>query len=162
MTLPIVRIDSISYLHIPPILGQSDQASKIYDMLDEVLSHAKQSGPAELTREALYEIYSEHSQANWDGQDAEAVSKEVYLEAREFLRLLPTTLPVPEIVPEPTGEIAMEWYKDPGHVFVASVSGGGVITFAGLFGPRNTLHGTVAFEDSLPQIIIESVRQIFP
>ena len=162
MTVAVPRIDNVSYMYPHSNMGHGQEAAKIEELLEEVFNHVRQSGPFQLTAEALFEIYKEHSEENWDSQGAKAISKDAYLEARDFLRLLPTTLPVPEVVPEPAGEIAMEWYKDREHVFVISFAGTGIVTFAGLFGPGNTLHGTVVFEDSVPQIITENIRRLFP
>ncbi len=161
MTLPVTRADNISYLIFPPIVGHGPDASIIYDMLDEALSHARQSGPLELAREILYETYLEHSKENWDGEGANAITKDAYLEALEFLRLLPTTLTAPGIVAEPTGEIAMEWYKDTTHVFIVSFAGNNILTFAGLYGEVNTVHGTEQFQESIPQTIAENIGRLY-
>ena len=73
----------------------------------------------------------------------------------------PLFLPLPDVVPEPTGEIAFEWYKDKHHVFVISVSGNNIITYAGLFGKMSKTRGTEYYTDSLPSIIIENIQRLF-
>jgi len=82
----------------------------------------------------IYRIYRECSEPDWDGYDAIPVSGSTFSKAQELVKLLPINLPLPEAMPEPTGEIAFEWYRDKKHVFVASVGDENVISYAGLFG----------------------------
>ena len=49
----------------------------------------------------LFQVYQECSEENWDGYDAQLISKETYLEAEKLIRLLPSHIKEPEIVPEP-------------------------------------------------------------
>lgn len=111
---------------------------------------------------SLEEIFKECSKENWDGYDAKPISFGAYVEAEKLINCLPMTLPMPEIVPEPTGEIALEWYKDKQFVFVISVSGNNVITYAGLFGKGNETHGTEGFfVDTLPMVIIRNIQRLY-
>jgi hypothetical protein len=162
MTVAVTNTDNVSFIASYSNLGRGQEATSIEKLLEDVFTHVRQSGPFQLTEGSLFEIYKEHSEENWDGEGARPITRDAYLEAREFLRLLPAIFPTPEIVPEPTGEIAMEWYKDQGRVFVISFAGNGVITFAGIFGQHATLHGTESFEDFIPAIAIAGIRRLFP
>ncbi len=75
--------------------------------------------------------------------------------------MIPLSFLMPEILAEPDGEIGFEWYKDKDSVFVISVSGNNIITYAGLFGTSNKTHGTEYFADELPRIILENIRRLF-
>lgn len=110
---------------------------------------------------SLREVFKECSKENWNGYDAKPISVDACAEAKKLIECLPMTLPMPEIVPEPTGEIALEWYKDKQSVFVISVSGNNVITYAGLFGKGNETHGTEFFVDALPMVIISSIQRLY-
>ncbi len=111
--------------------------------------------------ERLDEVYNECSEANWDGYGAKPISHETYFEARKLLTMIPLSFLMPEILAEPDGEIGFEWYKDKDSVFVISVSGNNIITYAGLFGTSNKTHGTECFADELPRIILENIRRLF-
>lgn len=111
--------------------------------------------------ENLYEIYKECSEVDWDGYDANPISQEVYLEASKLIRILPSSIPMPEILPEPDGHIGFEWYKGENYVFVISLEGNNVIDYAGLFGKNNDTQGRVYFSDSVPNVIIENISQLF-
>ena len=162
MTVAVANTDNVSFLAPYSNLGHGQEAAEVQRLLENILIHVRQSAPFQLAEESLFEVYKEHSEENWDSEDARPITTNAYLEAREFLKLLPTILPTPDIVPEPTGEIAMEWYKGKGRVFVISFGGNGLITFAGMFGRNATLHGTEPFEDFIPQAIINGIRRLFP
>ncbi len=110
---------------------------------------------------SLREVFEECSEPNWDGYDAAPISKKAYLEALKVLEHLPLTLPLPEIVPEASGEIGMEWYREKGYVFVISLAGDGSITYAGIFGKGNRTHGDERFIESLPQEVISNIQRLF-
>ena len=113
-----------------------------------------------MTYQDIHRIYRECSQADWDGYDAIPISKLTFLEAVKLAELLPSDLPLPEVIPEPTGEIAFEWYKGKKHVFVISVGGNNSISYAGLFGEYSRTHGSEYFSDELPQLVIDNVLRL--
>lgn len=112
--------------------------------------------------EALQEVYQECSEPNWDGYEANPISNEAYLEARKLLSLMPSFFPMPDILPEPGGEIGFEWYKEMGFSYVISVRGKNIITYAGRFGRDNETYGTEYFVDSVPKIILDGLKRLFP
>lgn len=116
----------------------------------------------DLALEELEKVYEECSEANWDGYGAMPISRETYSEARKLLRMMPSSLPRPDISAEPDGEITFEWYKEKYSVFVISVGSDNLITYAGLFGESNKIHGTEYFADELPEIICHCIRRLFP
>ena len=118
--------------------------------------------PLYVTLESISETWRECSNENWDGYGAQPISHYTYMEAIIFLTLIPPSVPMPEVVPEPAGEIAFEWYKGKGRVFVASVGGQNVIKYAGLFGENNKAHGTESFHNGeLPKNIVSYIRRVF-
>ncbi len=112
--------------------------------------------------EELEKVYEECLEANWDGYGAMPISRETYSKARKLLRMIPPSLPRPDISAEPDGEITFEWYKEKYSVVVISVGGNNLITYAGLFGKSNKIHGTEYFADELPEIICHCIRRLFP
>jgi len=110
---------------------------------------------------SLDEVYEECSEANWDGYDAAPISLEAYFEASKLLRIIPSSYPMPDILPEPNGEIGLEWYKDRGFSFVISVHGKNVITYVGLFGNNNETYGTEGFTNSVPKVVLNGLKRLF-
>jgi hypothetical protein len=97
---------------------------------------------------------------NWDGEGAVPVTPEAYHHAREFLRKLPPDIPAPEVAADPDGEIALEWYRDPGFSFSISIGPTGRLAYAGLFGPENE-YGNAHFTGVIPRAILEHIRGLF-
>lgn len=116
--------------------------------------------PLEAAIESLLEVYEESSKADWDGYGASPVTEDAFHEARKLIQLLPSSVPVPEILAEPTGEIGLEWYRGRHLTFVVSCGGGNILTYAGIFG-INKIHGTEYFGGSLPSIIVQNLRRLY-
>lgn len=110
---------------------------------------------------SVYEVSEECSNENWDGYGAIPVTKKTYFEAMKLVAMLPSQIPKPEILAEPTGEIGLEWYKNKCSVFVISVGGKGVITYAGLFGEGNKTHGTEKLTGQLPENVLADIKRVF-
>jgi len=109
---------------------------------------------------ALRDACARAAQENWDGYGAQAVSPAVCEQAEAFLQALPTTAPVPEVVPEPDGEIAFEWDRGPWRVFSVSVGPSGTLSYAGLYGRKAKVHGTELFMDRLPKPIADGLARL--
>lgn len=83
----------------------------------------------------------------------EAVSETSYI-----LQSLPDNIPTPELLIEPNGAIACEWYKDAHRVFVLSFAGNQTIEFAALLGDGNEIQGRHYYTDGLPIFISASLK----
>jgi len=153
-----------SPLATPVVTGFSPEAEKMLGMLKDALDHLWQTSVREQRLEeavaALNDVYQECCESNWDGYGAQAITEGAYQEAFKFLTLLPLNVPIPEVVPEPSGAIGLEWSRGRYFVFVASFSGENFITYAGVFGV-NKIHGIEYFADSLPSIIVENIRRLY-
>ena len=119
-------------------------------------------GDLQVALSELDEIYRECSKEDWDGYGALPVSQKAYHEAIRFLKAWPLSLPVPELGPEPEGDIGFEWNFGKNKVFAMSVHGINSITYAGLLGADNKTHGTEAFDGAIPQEIINKILRIHP
>jgi|GEM_PF-1115918 hypothetical protein len=116
--------------------------------------------PLDELRNSLSDLYREYSQPDWDGYGAHAITEDAYFEAQKLIDALPSWLPTPEIVAEPTGGIGFEWFKDRGQVFALSVGGRHRITYAGIFSGDKE-HGSVYFEETMPLLILQHLRKLY-
>ena len=105
----------------------------------------------------LFDVYNECSTENWDGYDAAAIEVDVFEQACRFIISLPIAIPLPDIAPDPDGEISFEWYINQRYVFSVSINSNGRLSYAGLFGPERAC-GTAYFQDQLPQSVLIFVR----
>ena len=135
---------------------------------DDYVNISGKSNPIRLASkvslfEALEEIaiiYLTHQESNWDGYGALPISKGACIEAMRFLEMLPEAVPMPEIIPEPDGNIAIEWYKSRLDQFTVSFSGHGTVTFFGKFGQLARSQGAEYFFASIPLRTLHNIRQI--
>ncbi|MCG6551799.1 MAG: hypothetical protein L7F77_05685 [Candidatus Magnetominusculus sp. LBB02] len=109
---------------------------------------------------ALQDMYKECSIENWDGQGAQAITNSAFKEAQMVIDALPSSIPTPVMVAEPTGDIGFEWYRGKGQVFVISVSGDRRITYAGLV-VGNKVHGEEHFDSTLPMAVIQNIMRLY-
>jgi hypothetical protein len=107
---------------------------------------------------AIAEIRAEYSANNWDGYGAKAVSIGTLERAREFLLMLPFAIPLPDIFPEVTGEIAFEWRTRRSSILVVSVADTGRLIFAGRFGNATT-NGADFFSGGIPSVVLAGIRR---
>jgi hypothetical protein len=108
----------------------------------------------------LHDVFENCKQPGWDGDSAEPVVHDTYLNAFRFLESLPLGVQTPSVGVEPDGHITLEWYKAPRHTLSVSVSPDGFLYFSALMGLRKT-NGSEPFFGDVPKIILELVGKIY-
>jgi hypothetical protein len=163
VAIPCIGSDCPSFLAKPSgVVTSSGNFEKIADQIAEMWSSQSITfgGPLGATLMSLLTVYKECSRADWDGYGAIAITADAYEEAIKIIKLLPSSIHMPEIVAEPSGEVGLEWRRGRGQIFVMSVSGRHKIIYAGLFS-GNTIHGSEYFGETLPSRIIEHLRRLY-
>ena len=115
--------------------------------------------PKRTAQEALDAAYMTAQVEDWDGEGSTAVEPNTYAYASQFLRLLPGTIPIPEIVADRDGEILFEWDLGRRQIFSVSVGRDGTLTFAALIGYTKT-HGTDHLREALPLVISDCFSRL--
>ena len=110
---------------------------------------------AELTR-----IATETSVEGWDGYGAKPIAPQTLDRAFRFLSELPEWILAPDIIPEPDGEIAIEWFLSPNLTFSVSIPPLGPLHFAGRFGDEK-LHGVSPHDSSIPERVLQMLGLLF-
>jgi hypothetical protein len=136
------------------------QLSKYFDDIVNELKKSITLGRKTDVLQSLENLFKECSDEGWDGYEASPITEDAYLEARKLIGNLPINLRMPEVVPEPSGEIGLEWSRGKDRVFVVSLSGKNEIAYAGLFG-INKVHGVEYFGDAIPSTILENIRRLY-
>lgn len=164
MSTAVQCIDCPSFYSVPSGIGFSDTfrnlVKNIKNQIQEICEPLTVGRPFEEAVKFLVEIYRECSAENWDGYKALPITADAFEEARNIIKLLPTSVPMPEILAEPGGEIGFEWRRGNRLVFVLSVGGKHKINYAGIFG-SNKSHGSEYFGESLPSVIIQNLRRLY-
>ena len=168
MSMAVQCIDCPSFYAIPSGRRLSDNfkdlVKNIKNQFKEICEPSTTNSLIEIYLEeavkSLIEIYKECSKPDWDGYNALPITANAFEEAGKIINLLPTSIPMPEIMAEPGGEIGFEWRKGNRLVFVLSVGGKHEINYAGIFW-SNKIHGSEYFGESLPSLIIENLRRLY-
>lgn len=152
----MVCIDYNSFSPYRPSDGTSDEANKIHSLgvnsFSSFYDAVTLSSSIEIVDEILSEIYDECNIAGWDGYDADPVSEKAITNANKLLRMLPSNIPIPRIVPEPSGGITLRWKRGRVRTLVIAVYDHEMIDFAAVIGIEHR-HGRTGFNDFLPRAI---------
>lgn len=166
MSVAVLSADSTNFLTEPTSSGLGDAAKKIVENIKKGISgmwddHSITFGHSLYeARNLLNEIYGECSIADWDGVGARPITIDAYEEARKIIATLSSSIPMPDIIPEPSGSLAMEWRKTGEELFIISLSGKSRIVYAGIFGTNN-VHGSEYFAGVLPPSLIQHLRRLY-
>jgi hypothetical protein len=110
--------------------------------------------------DALCSVFEESNTPGWDGDSAEPISHETYLNAYRFLEALPPGIQIPSVGVEPDGHMTLEWHKGPRQTISISVSPDGFLYFSALMGLRKT-NGSEPFFGDVPKIILDLIGKVY-
>ena len=151
MSAPIwsLRIDDD-----PAVSQEADALRALFERVADSVSSSLALGKlrAEVGSK-LDRVWADAAVDNWDGYGAKALSPAAYEHAWAFLQALPTTAPIPDVVPESDGEIAFEWDCGAWRILSVSIGPTGLLSYAALYGKTSKQHGTEKFVDRLPGVI---------
>ena len=105
----------------------------------------------------LYALLSEVEAGEHEGN----LSSATFSVGKRFLLAFPKTLPAPELSLDRDGEISFDWLGKHRKMFSVSLNSEGRVSFAGRLGLRRTVYGTEAFDDTVPEQVVESVKAIY-
>lgn len=109
--------------------------------------------------EAIVKLPDRYREKNWDGLEAEPIPEAAIQEARIFLRKLPSSIPMPEVILEPDGYLGLEWYANKWLLYVVSFNGTGVLSCSGLIGPERT-YGPRYMDAGIPAEILRNIAKV--
>ena len=163
MTAFVITPQPASILFGPLSRGFGQDSEVIRRQLDEMRRQwlLPATAPQGVALAQLDEVVRDCNRPGWDGYGAKAIGPATYFKVRQFLQALPTQLPPPELVPEPDGEIAIEWDLGQQCIFSVSLGAAAKLNYAGLLGPGVERHGVEPFEGLVPQAILDGVAELF-
>lgn len=110
-----------------------------------------------LKSEAI-DVATKRVRPGWADVDSDPISLESLLATISFIDLLPEGIVSPEIVPEPDGELALEWSPDRENMLSISISGS-EIHYAGLFPGGTKQYGKERFFRDIPATVLELIKR---
>jgi len=147
-----------------PLEGVSEESEKIKALVKTY--RAERRKPASFAwrdslRDVVSELFRTCTDQGWDGYDAEPISMESANGALTVLDVLPEGIQAPDVVPEPTGDIALEWHTEDHKHFSLSVTGP-TLVYAGIFGGASKHYGEEQFFRVIPRTILGILLRYFP
>ena len=147
--------------------GVSEESEKLRKQDDETqklqLQRASETSVSRIheARGTLQDLNQNYRIADWDGRGALPIPNAAIIEAERIIAQLPEGYPMPDIFPETTGEVGLEWYVNPYRVLLLSLAGDGYIYFAGLYGFKNADHGSKPLATQLNKKIISLLEDVY-
>jgi len=148
---------------ICPAGGVSEESRMIRERLGKYLAERRRPisfAWRDLLLGEVGEIIRTCSNEGWVGSDAEPISRESGLRATHLIGLLPEGIQAPNIVPEPTGDIGLEWFRGNEKHFTLSITGPAMV-YAGIFGGSRKKYGEERFFGELPDEIMDILTSYF-
>lgn len=138
----------------------SEDADNLRQWLRKACGHLGQTASASswrTVRQQLNEIVLECAEQGWDGYDARPVDRDAVLNATMALSFIPRSVRTPDVVPEPSGDVGLEWRDDRGSVFVMGFSSRNEIHFAGISCDGGKIYGSERFVAELPTELLKHI-----
>ncbi|TFH50920.1 MAG: hypothetical protein E4G89_02520 [Methanothrix sp.] len=109
--------------------------------------------------DAIVTLPQQYREKNWDGLEAAPIPESAFQEARTFLRKLPPSVPMPEVIAEPDGYLGLEWYINKWLLYVVSFNGSGVLSCSGLIGSER-IYGPRYMDEGIPAEILRNIARV--
>ncbi len=113
-----------------------------------------------LAQEALYVAWLEAQTDDWDHAGARKSQLSTLDYADQFLQLLPSNVLLPEVNIDTDGEVLFEWDYGPRRILTVSVGRDGTLSFSGLFGHTDKIHGTTQLFENIPMVIADCLERL--
>ena len=151
----------------PPVFWPAEGVSKESEIINSLANEisTERRRPASFAwRDLLFAELSEVMQTcaddGWDGYDAEPISQESASSAAQLIQLLPESIQIPSVVPEPSGDISLEWRTEDQKHFTLSIMGPALV-YAGIFGGSSKDYGEERIFRALPRKILDILTSNF-
>ena len=149
--------------HYPMVnlLGYASPSSQdaVLNFLRTASEHFESPASRHRRKEAIDSVMDAYAESRQAGE-VEPISELICKETIDFLRKLPSSLPVPQVVLEPNGDLALEWFVSNYCSFLVGFSGKGIMTYAGLFGRGQKTYGTELISEAIPSSVVENIRRV--
>jgi hypothetical protein len=149
--------------HYPMVnlLGYASPSSQdaVLSFLRTTSEHFESPASRQRRKEAIDSVMDAYAESRQAGE-VEPISELTCKETIDFLRKLPSSLPIPEVVLEPNGDLALEWFVSNYCSFLVGFSGKGIMTYAGLFGRGQKTYGTELISEAIPSSVVANIRRV--
>jgi len=129
--------------------SMSESGLASYEIKESITQYSEESfalfGSRNNLIAEIYEMSEECAKENWDGYGAVPISITTIWNTESFIRLLPVSISLPEIAPEPDGSISLDWIPGRYRTFSLSIGESNQLAYAWLEGSERG-HGVARFD----------------
>ncbi len=157
MTVCCPTIDGTYNFGMRTEAGSSEVALSIGRLHEESLRHFAEPRIESLAAEIDQLVSEAGSEVFAEG----SIPVDIYTAdaALQFARILPWSLPLPEVASDADGDISFDWVGPSGKMFSVSFNRSGRIAYAGRFGERSKIHGTEQLSEACPQEVMRGISR---
>jgi hypothetical protein len=134
-------------------------SKKTYSTSRQISEVANILRPISIANQYL-KIWQECLVEGWDGYDAKPVEERILENLIQFVDALDKDIPIPELCPEPDGEIAVEWYGKNKSTISISIGVGDIINYAAIFPDQLKANGTDSLKNEDKTIIEFYIKKV--
>lgn len=165
MTTACLSIDTTSFLPKARDFGRSQEAEHVFKLFEEIEDDYSGSitiGNYYQKLEALiYNAVKDHLNDSPDMNPSDIINLDSYSNSIKFIKMLPTSFPLPNVYIETDGMVEFEWYIDSRHLFSVTIEGSNRLIYAGIFGDDITTYGTERFAYELQRVIFSNIQRLY-
>jgi hypothetical protein len=137
-----------------------DVSNKLADVLRAEQRSRALFGSKSDAISAVWSVATEASEADWNGEGANAVDPLAASNAVTFIETLPAFVAMPEVSPEPDGGISLDWIESRTRIFSVSIGSKRALPFAWLDGNARG-YGVVSFDgQEMPNRVLDEITRI--
>lgn len=143
--------------------GVSEEAERLGGLMNKLRLHFLDTATGENSLEVfdrLEAALAEYGVADRDGYGGAPIDRAAFERAWRIAVSLPDTLPAPDVVVEPDGDVALEWCSGRRRVFALSLDADSQIRYAGVFG-TSSVDGKEYFAGTLPREILRQISRVY-
>jgi hypothetical protein len=96
----------------------------------------------------------------WMQEPDQPIPERVLNYARDFLRVLPSTLPEPMVTRGEDGGLVFEWSGENARVLRVRIGTDGMLVYTGRLGARRRISGAEPLGEELPVLIRQAILQV--
>jgi hypothetical protein len=165
MTTLCLSINTTSFLPEARNSGRSQEAQHVSKLFEEIKTDFARSitigNYYQRIEELINKAVREHLEENRVGALLDIINIYSYFNSLKFTKMLPSSIPIPNIYVETDGMVEFEWYINPKRLFSITIEDSNKLIYAGIFGDDINTYGTERFEQELPRKIFENIQRVY-
>ena len=165
MTTACLAINTTSFLPEVIDFGHSQEAQHVAQLFKEIGTGFDRTVTIGNYYQRIEELINtaviENLQESRNGNISDIINMNSYYNSFKFVKMLPSSIPIPNIYVETDGMIEFEWYINPKRLFSVTIEDSNKLIYAGIFGDDDNNYGTKRFEDEIPRDIFNNIQRLY-